>query len=288
MITLAGVLIVAQLSQPSVPAQPLTLGRVAMLVNRTDADYRPLLREAIGDTDPGIRAVAARVVAVRRQGDMAGPLAEANARDEEKTGLRTGAVTVRTIPIIVPGLLASLVQDSRCKPGGYGTYGIARVTFDATGIGIRTEIDPTNLPGECVTVLSTAARLALADDWPATEAIPSGYVLLPMDRDFVACSNVRPVSALPTPGEPFRKVVPPRKISGFTPSFSRGATNGRVVVTAVITAKGCVQEASVPEPADPDLALAALRAVTAWRYKPARRGDEPVGSVMFVTMNFKH
>ncbi len=59
-----------------------------------------------------------------------------------------------------------------------------------------------------------------------------------------------------------------------------------VILDTVITRSGCVQGLSVLESPDDRLSVAAIVAVSRWRYRPARIDGTPVPIVMTVAVNF--
>jgi len=288
---------------------PLTPGTTALLVGRDDDGYRSELQRAIASPDPIVRAVAARVAGVRHQGDMAGPLRAALAAETDPIATREqqeaiarlerGAAapdagtavpatqTVRTFQSIAPGVLSSLMAAAGCKPARPGAAGSARITFDASGAVLRSEIDTSGLPAKCHQVLSTMARLAVAGE--ATSGVHSEYLLLPVDTDFVKCSDQ---SAADTPaGRPSGKLVPPRKTRDVRPAYPPGALaagdSGVVWVVAHVTRSGCINDARVTRSLRPDLDVAAIRAVVGFGYEPARLGDTPVSSFVTTSVNFQ-
>ena len=304
------------LQAASIAQAPLTPGTAAMLVNRSDDQYRPTLKQALADSDVAVRAVAARVAGVRHQGDMIpaleGALAaehDAIASTEQTRALRllrhvsTGAppadatpahTAIRTIPQIVPGLLSSLLEANRCKPAKRGAFGAARLAFDGDGVVIHSEIDPSQLPGSCKAVLSTMARLTIADDDPIDIGVRSLYLLLPIDAEFVACSEqprVPPLERGRTLAMYGSSIVPPKKTRDVKPEYPAGAQQNRVQgivgVLARITAAGCINDARVVLGVDPALDFAALQAVTAWRYEPARIDGSPRPVLMNVSVSFR-
>jgi TonB family protein len=301
-------LLLASLPVTQAAAPPLTPGAVALLVKHSDADYRPTLRRAVSDADPVVRAVAARVIAVRRQGDMRDALQAASASEtstlaatEQKRALARLAQSVpanvdaraaddveavRTLPMIVPGILSSLMTAAGCKPGKYGLYGAARVTFDATGLPGHIAVDAAGLPPPCREVLETALLLTLAED---SELAPlqSSYFLLPLDAEFVRCSDTTPPPSSRLDGP----ISIPHKTRDVKPEYPQSAVDARVsgvvIAVATITTTGCVGRATVKKSVSTLLDFAALRAVMAWRFEPARIGGAPVPVIMTVTVNFQ-
>ncbi len=80
-------------------------------------------------------------------------------------------------------------------------------------------------------------------------------------------------------------------INKFAPSYPAAAKaaglQGAVILDAVISADGAVESLSVSNPEiDPDLARAAVEAVSQWRYKPTLLNGNPVEVMTKVTVNF--
>jgi periplasmic protein TonB len=68
--------------------------------------------------------------------------------------------------------------------------------------------------------------------------------------------------------------------------MQRARVSGIVVVEARITTTGCVAAAKVLRSVELPLDVAALRAVSGWRFTPTLLGGVPVPVIMTVTVNF--
>jgi TonB family protein len=297
-------------SQQAPAAQELSVGATAMLVGRSDPGYRAALQHAIVSADPAVRAVAARVAGVRRQGDMVDPLRRALETETDPVAKREqqqaiyrlerapvvappdGAsppLAVRTFPLIAPGLLSSLIVASGCKPDKHESFGAARLTFDASGAVTRSEIDPSQLPRKCADVVGTMARLTIADE-RAPSGVHSEYLLLPLDAAFAACADTDLVTEDP-PRPANASLTPPRKTRDVKPQYPagalRGRTQGTVFISAHVTRAGCINDARVTRGVDPELDFAALVAVVQWQFDPARVNGVAVPFVLTSTVSFK-
>ncbi len=97
----------------------------------------------------------------------------------------------------------------------------------------------------------------------------------------------------PKPATPLRisdGVAAPRKIHNVAPVYPQVAViarvEGTVVIEAVISATGTVQDARVVRSV-PLLDLAALEAVLQWVFTPTRLNGEPVPVILTVNVEFK-
>jgi TonB family protein len=91
--------------------------------------------------------------------------------------------------------------------------------------------------------------------------------------------------------EPGRRVVPPRRKTSPKPAYplakNVACVQGSVVVQMLIDRQGFPTHPRVVRSEDPLLALAALDAIREWRFRPAKRGGEPVSVRYNLTVNFK-
>jgi protein TonB len=83
----------------------------------------------------------------------------------------------------------------------------------------------------------------------------------------------------------------PRKIKNVSPEYPRRAldngTQGTVVLEAWIGTTGDIYHVRVLESVERSLDLAAVGAVSGWRYAPTMWRGVPVPVIMTVTVNFK-
>lgn len=94
-------------------------------------------------------------------------------------------------------------------------------------------------------------------------------------------------------GEPLRvggDVKPPQVISKAEPSYPEAARKARmegvVILEAIITAQGNVEEVKVLKSVNPLLDASAVRAVQQWKYKPATLNGRSVRVYLTVTITF--
>ncbi len=94
-------------------------------------------------------------------------------------------------------------------------------------------------------------------------------------------------------GEPLRvggDVKPPQLINKVEPSYPEAARKARmegvVILEAIITASGAVEEVKVLKSVNPLLDAAATRAVQQWKYRPATLNGRAVRVYLTVTVTF--
>jgi protein TonB len=94
-------------------------------------------------------------------------------------------------------------------------------------------------------------------------------------------------------GEPLRvggDVKPPQVISKQEPTYPEAARKARmegvVILEAIITANGNVEDVKVLKSVNPLLDTSAVRAVQQWRYKPATLNGRAVRVYLTVTVTF--
>ena len=86
------------------------------------------------------------------------------------------------------------------------------------------------------------------------------------------------------------KMVRPVRISGAEPHYTeiarRARLEGVVILRAIISREGLVQDLSVVKPLGLGLEDAAAAAVENWRFEPATLDGEPVDVIYRVTVRF--
>ena len=114
----------------------------------------------------------------------------------------------------------------------------------------------------------------------------------------IATPTPTPLAEAATPSIPLdlrsidpKDVEPPRLIRRVEPAYPEAARRARmagvVVVEAVISARGEVQDARVTRAVSPLLDAAALAAVRQWTYEPARVKGVPVRVYVTVSVTFR-
>ncbi len=114
-------------------------------------------------------------------------------------------------------------------------------------------------------------------------------VVVPVAGDFITCvADMTPGSARDVRAG---KIEPPRKTRDVRPIYPIAAQQQRiqgiVILESVISDTGCVTSIVVLSSAHPELNLAAIHAVSGWRFAPTLLAGQPVPVIMTVTVNFK-
>ena len=86
------------------------------------------------------------------------------------------------------------------------------------------------------------------------------------------------------------RVRAPRKVRNVAPAYPKAMQDQRiqgvVIIEATIATTGCVSDARVLRSVHPTIDVAALAAVSLWRYEPTLLDGAPVPVIMTVTVNF--
>ncbi len=305
--------------------EPLQVGNVAQLVlHAADPRVSERWNTALRDPRPGVRAAAARAVAVVGA-RLALPVLQALAGEErdalaslemrralrilertEPDTLAAGAgASLHTAGALWPELVAEVLRTYRCKPPD-GGLAAAFMEYGRGGRARKVEMVDTLLPPACARAGRVLLALSLSPAAP--EASPRALVALPLDPEWVACvaprPSPRPASAMPDALAAFdadllptqrrrvgRQIREPRKTHQVAPRYPASAAAARrqgvVVLEMVISPTGCVGDMRVLQSAGLDLDFAAFNAVKEWRYTPTLLDGQAVPVTMTVTVTFK-
>jgi TonB family protein len=196
--------------------------------------------------------------------------------------------SMRTPPLLWPGVLAELFAATGCETQD-GGLAVAEVTYANDGGIADFGVDARKLTPGCKQLLETIAKLTVADLW---SPVGDEWIILPLDRDYVACVCDPAVYDVSSPVKlgAASAIRPPKKLRDIRPiypeSLLRAKVEGSVVITALIGRTGCVTNARVTTSAQPSFDVSALRAVTAWRFSPTTVDGKPVAVTMTVTVRF--
>ncbi len=236
---------------------------IALLPQLTDAE-RQALRAVLGSSFPTADA-------------------------ERSVPLRDAASSMRTIPMLWPGLLQSTLDAANCRVDGPATLGLASAIYRPDGRIAKLQIYSKPLTSACLEVLSALARLTLADPDHAPAAGAAELLVLPIGKDFVECSNTLP----PDPIEPARiggTITPPQKTRDVRPIYPADAQarriSGLVMLEGIISPAGCVSSMTIVRSAMPSLDFAAVQAVSGWRFTPTLVDGQPAPVTMTITVTF--
>lgn len=200
----------------------------------------------------------------------------------------------RTFPSVAPGLFTSLLEALGCTPPSDPfAFGAARILYQLDGRPSALAGDTRTLPKACVPFIGYLARLTVSQpDQPVLNGIPQ-WLFMAMDKDAVACAEegvARSSSSRVAEPVAAGRISVPHKTKDVRPvypqSMQRARISGTVIIQARITATGCIAGAEVLRSVELPLDLAAMRAVSGWRFEPARLDGKPVPVTMTVTVSF--
>ena len=238
-------------------------------------------RAALNSALPGAPAIAEKAPP-----NSSPTLPEAEAKP---SSLRT-----RMFEPIAPGFVTSLLNAVGCAPSGGSTFGAARLSYRIDGHVKAVGLDDTTLSEPCATFLRLLARLEVA---PATARIvdtESQWRFIAMDKASIDCMDADTRSTQAT-SDAHRigagGLTPPHKIKDvrplYPPSMQRAGVQGAVIIEATINKLGCVTAGEVLRSVELPLDLAAMKAVSGWRFEPTVLDGTPVSVVMTVTVRFQ-
>jgi TonB family protein len=202
------------------------------------------------------------------------------------------STAMRMMPTLWPGFLKSLIEASQCLPprGDRPPLGVVSAFYRPDHAIAKLTITPTMLSPECEGALTALARLTLAEP---TDLPPAGgpeFLVLPLDAEFIECVSQSTVDRTPA-ARAGGAIVPPRKTRDVRPVYPeplrQRRVQGEVLLEAVISPSGCVTGIKVVRGVEPGLDIAALHAVTGWRFTPTLLDGVPVPVIMTVTVTFR-
>jgi len=199
---------------------------------------------------------------------------------------------LRTFPSIAPGFLGSLLEASGCRPPSGNAFAAARIFYNADGRPRRVSTDATTLPPPCATFVTFLAMLTVApEEEPVLEAEPQ-WLFLSMDPAVLSCVDEHMARRSRSSGERVSagKINVPKKIKDVRPVYpvamQQARVSGTVIIESTITAAGCVTNSEVLRSVQLPIDIAALQAVSGWRFTPTLLDGTPVPVVMTVTVAF--
>ena len=207
---------------------------------------------------------------------------------------KPSGLPTRMFQPIVPGFFRSLLAAVRCTPSGGSTFGAARLSYRIDGHVKAVGLDNTTLSESCGTFLRLLARLAVAQSNARIVDTESQWLFIAMDKASIDCVDAD-TRATPTTSDANHigggVVTPPRKIKDvrpvYPPSMQRAGIQGAVIIEAIISTEGCVRAGEVLRGVELPLDLAAMKAVSGWRFEPTMLGGIPVQVVMTATVTFR-
>lgn len=197
-------------------------------------------------------------------------------------------VTERLLSQWLPGLLADAARVAGCPLSQQAVFGYARVRLLPDGRVRALELETRELPPSCALVLTGLTRLTIADGDRLLPPDLWQVLVLPFTEDFAACAPVTRYADHAGWGGPGSSG--PKKIKDVRPTYpphlQEEEVGGLTVLDTIVTETGCVQAARVIRSPAVGLSLAALRAVSGWRFDAPRTGGQAMPFRMLATVNF--
>ena len=202
------------------------------------------------------------------------------------------AVAMHTPHYFPRGFVSDVLGVSGCR-GGENQFGGGRVTYARDGRP-REVAFLKDTPGPCADAVRALVLSSLVNDRLPRPDQPE-LVIVPLSAEPEGCAE-------PPGGSPARAPTPPalhvggtirepKKIRNVAPVYPESArqerVQGVVVLRTIIALSGCVEAVEVVQGTDPRLDVAALVAVSRWRYTPTLLDGRPVPVIMTVTVNFR-
>ena len=201
----------------------------------------------------------------------------------------------------VSGLPRGVPQDAmkvgKCRPSKGEIFGLAAVMYGPDGRPQAVRPYYTKTSEACEDVARALVMMTLAKD----EEFPTGgepVVMFGIARsDCLSALEEPDVCPSVCPEDRFAvrrvdatveaPIIVERVEPVYRPSFRRGGKQGVVILEATIGEDGCVREIRLKKRVDPALDLEAARAVTQWKYRPAKYQGRPVAVYLTVTVTFR-
>jgi len=205
---------------------------------------------------------------------------------------RAGAPSdMRTAGGYPPGLVADVLRGTGCRPSIEETT-VSVLRYTTTGrvasVSLPADFDEDRPCHEALRVL------LLNDVAPVGHAVHPArdeVVVLVLEPSAIECLTSLGLSAAAVVVRPDgREVQAPTKTRHVTPIYPRSAqgegAEGLVTLDAVISPSGCVGQIESRSSPDVRLTLAALVAVSQWRFTPTMLEGQPVPVRLTVTVSF--
>jgi TonB family protein len=232
--------------------------------------------------------------------DLRAPSGDRLLTPEEKKALKkVSRLSPRPAPRAAPamwvlggfpaGYRDGVLASTKCTPGKEVVSGV-EVMFKPDGRPSSFALLPSQLDKACQEAIRILAASSLV---AATHPVPVEPALLMviLEPEFLACADEQHKATPPWPVGGARKITEPRKVHNVPPVYPVGAqqkgVEGVVILEAVISASGCVQQVQVIDTEHAGLAWPAMRAVSQWRYSPTLLDGVAVPMIMTVNVNFR-
>ena len=186
-----------------------------------------------------------------------------------------------------PGLFESAAAAAGCEFPRARVFGYVRQQLRPDGRPAQIAIDASRLPKECAAVLAGFGQLSFADVARPLPKDLTHWLVLPFTLDFARCT---PPAAYLQPRDPTLKLPPPKKLRDERPVYpddmQAKRVQGKVEIDATINEGGCIASARVVRTPALLLSLAALEAVSGWKFEPTVVNGDAIAATLTVTVNF--
>jgi TonB family protein len=205
--------------------------------------------------------------------------------------LKSGPLPMRTFRSVAPGFLSSLLSATGCAPpSNGGAFGAARISYQSDGRPRTLALDTAALQPACARFIKSLAGLTVPDlDQPIVDGVPH-WLLLAMDKETINCADEISVAAVDPERMSGDHLKPPQRIKDVRPiypeSMRQARVSGTVILESTLSPTGCPSSVKVLKSVAIPLDLAALGAVSGWRFSPTVLDGKPVPVLMTVSVNF--
>ncbi|MEO7890011.1 MAG: TonB family protein [Vicinamibacterales bacterium] len=212
---------------------------------------------------------------------------------------RPNPAEVRTPSMLWPGFLSSLMAASHCPIGGEWSIGGVKVKYGVSGRPENASIARGSLPDRCLDTLRVLGQIALADDRDGSRMVADEWIVLPRNSEFVRCTDGPLKGRLPraaelrTEFEDFasgRRPLAPKVLQSVAPQYPESAqdtrTGGTVIVQGTLSSAGCISSAAIGRGVAAALDMAAIQAVTKWRFSPVQLDGQPQATEIAVMFSY--
>jgi TonB family protein len=278
------------------PGQPFE-GDTTWIASLDDLSRRTLA-DSIGPNDAVLSLLSpAEREALRRRWERRNP-GRGGAKWEPRPAAKGGSdsLALRGLTDLPRRVAEDAIAVSGCRPEKDGLFGGVAIRYNAEGRPLRLTPIDVSVSKRCESASQNLFLMTLAprSSLPVKER-PEILVAFAR-KDCIGELDEPPVASVaPEVEEPAVRrvggeVEPPVLITRVQPDYPenlrRAGLEGVVVLEAVITESGCVRAVSVVKGVAPPLDFQSARAVSQWRYRPARLAGQPVSVYLTVTVTF--
>ena len=199
---------------------------------------------------------------------------------------------IATLPVGPPGLLASVLRAANCAAGDNETsFGAASVQFERDGWPKQVAADTRTVSGPCAGAFKALAATAVAPIEDVIGGAEAHWFLLPMSVAALACADQPPARTWPSESiVEGHLLAKPKMAYGAKPVYPESLRQARMTaqvgIDVTLSETGCVARARVVRPAELQFNIAALNAVSRWRFEPITVNGRPIALTMNVRVRF--